>query len=1285
MRRASTPARNWPIFVSLISAALPDGYSSAKRLHAGQLSEVYSAIRDRDGAEVILKLYAGDSASARLASAQREFEVLRALAGKGIPEAYEVILEHVTPVLVTQRARGVSMGAWVATGLPSVGSFLTVASQLAEALERVHVARFIHCDVNPWNIVVDPATLETYLIDFGLARRLGSAERSTAGSSGGLEGTLLYIAPEQTGRMNRGTDLRSDLYSLGAAFYQALTGRPPFESNDPLELIHAHIARMPVAPAQLRAELPQVISDLVLKLLRKEPEERYTNAGVLHADLELLREQLERTGRIEPGFELAATEAPDSPRFSRKLHGRTREIAALHALKKRVTSGRAPALLLQGEAGCGKSALVDELRPWLAEVGGYLVSGGFDLYRDRPYAGWESALGSLIQQLLVESDARLEQWKTELHAGLGNIAQALVDLLPDLQFVVGDVPPVPALGPRETQARLSLALQRFLGVCASKNRPLVLLLDDLQWSDAGSRFLLEDLLCSELPEGLLLICAYRSGDVAAGHPLTALFARLTERRIPVESLTLGALDAQAGVEMLAEALARPIDEIRSLGQLVERKTGNNPVLMRQFVEHIHARGLLRWQRGQGWSWDPSEIAASDIPDGAVALMTEKIGRLEPAARSLIEFASCVGDEFDLDVLTELGRAERTVLEQGLYALSDAGLIAPCPNGFRFVHGRIREAAQSLLADDARARLHYDMARLLLARTLEAEQPQRVFEIVEHLNRGLAHVGDDMRLTAIRLNVAAGKRALGSGAAATSEGYLGIARRLLREEDWSSERALGFELYLQSAESALLRRDFEGSLALLADLDACTPSLMESTHIEVKRIQVFVLTQPPEQCTRYALEVLRRHGIRWPMHPSPLRARLALRRLLWKLRPGTRRELLYRATKVDPSWLAPIMITGASGGVMTRVDVHLVVLVSCWLLDSNLRRGYVARPSFSLAAYATWIQVVLGNAPESERLTQLAQEWGEKVPDPAFKPRVDMQLHAILRPWWTRRRQTLAAMDRVAESMREIGDLEYAYYARFLKIAYGALAGENVADAERDFAELADAVRRSGQRYPEPERCHAVYRMLLGATPGEFEAARSESKAWIQANGGSAQVYIRTFWMLVLCLHNRFEEVIVESDPVQQMLFSIVPYVHVADHTFLRGIACAALATKARGALRRRYLKDLKACHRRVREWARHGPDFVHMEMLLSAEQARLRGDANGARALYDKAAQRAKDQEYVHHAALACERRARMLATLRRETEAGASLREAVALYAKWGSLPKAESLEQERKTLIGG
>ncbi len=1246
---------------------------------------MYWAVRDRDATEVILKLYAGDSTAQRLASAQRELETLRTLAGKGTPRPLEILLEHVTPVLVIEFVPGVALGTWIEAGLPSPSAILRVALQLAEVLGRVHAARFTHRDVNPRNVVVDPATLATHLIDFGIARRLGSAEGDAVGTGGGLAGTLLYIAPEQTGRMNRVSDMRSDLYSLGATLYHALTGRPPFESTDPLELIHAHIARVPVPPIQLRPEIPAALSEVVLKLLRKEPDERYPTAAVLHADLLMLQEQLERTGRMDGGFALGGAQEPERPSFSRKLHGREREIAKLRALQEQVCTGHASMLLIQGEPGCGKSALIDEFRPWLAEAGGYLAIGGFDLYSDRPYAGWETALGSLCQQLLVESDARLERWRTELLAGLGGIAKALVELLPDLGFILGEVEAVPALGPRETQARLSLAVQRFLGVCAGRSRPLVLFLDDLQWSDAGSRYLLEDVLSSDLPEGLLVIWACRSGVLTSGHPLTALLARLAERRIEVETLTLSTLAAEAGTEMLAEALERSVDDVHDLGRLVERKTGNNPLLIRQFIDHIHARGLLRWRRGHGWSWSPAEIAAADIPDGAVALMTEKMGRLEPISRELIELASCVGDEFDLDLLTELARLEKTSLEKALFALSDAGLIAPCTNGFRFVHGRIREAAQSMLSAETHAQLQYDIGRLLLARTPEAEHAEHASTIVDHLNRGLAHVGEDLRLTAVRLNLAAGGRALAKGAAATSEGYFGVARKLFLDRDWEQERSLGFSLLLRSAESTILVGDFDSALSLLADLERRSPSLLESAQIAARRVQIFAMTKDPVECMSYALGILSGLGVRWPLRPSPARARLALLVLRLRLRMREGRELFRPAASMDPGLLAPILVIGACTGVIGRVDLHLGVIASCWVISSNLRQGYLARPGYSLAVYAGWLQLILGDTAGAQRAAQLALEWGERVPDPVYRPRLEMHIHAILRPWWMPRRQALAGLERISESMREVGDLEYAYYARFLDSSYGALAGNPVGETGRALLEIADAVRRSGTRYPEPERFHDAYRLLLASELSDraIENAVAESDSWLASNSGGVEAYVRTCWLLVLCVFNRHDLAFSQSERFSKWLFRIVPYVHVTDHTFYRGLAAAALASSAHRRDRVRYVHVLRRSLGKLRRWAKGGPDFAHMELLLAAEHARLRRKPERARALYEQAQQGAKRQDFIHHAALACERRARMFIDLRRETEAAAALREAGALYAKWGCETKARALEHERNALV--
>ena len=1263
---------------------LPDGYSSAKPLHAGAGSEVYSAIRTLDGRDVVLKVYKGKPAERRVDQARREHEALRAVSGRGIPEALDLLLDAVRPALVTAQVRGVSMASWLAAR-PDLGAFLSVGIQLTEILSRVHTAHFIHCDVNPSNVIVDPVTLETHLIDFGLARRLGSAELGGQSPSGGVDGTLLYIAPEQTGRMNRGCDARSDLYSLGATLYHALTGHPPFQSSDALELIHAHIARVPASPREQRPELPEVLSSLVLKLLRKEPEERYRSASALLADLCACRDQLAAMGSIAP-FELGRAHSSEGLRFSARLYGRELEVAMLSEVLASAASGASRVLWIEGEPGTGKSALVDALRLRVADRGGYLASGKFDPHREQAYGGWSAALGSLVQQLLLESDARMQRWRSELRERLGSIAAALLPLVPDLEFILGEVSAVPPLGPRETQARLSLALRRLLSVCARREHPLVIFLDDAQWSDVASRFLLEDLLDGGAPEGLVLIAAYAPSESGTAYPIETFRAKLTRKGIASDSTTLGALAPDAVVAMLGDVLGRSAEEARSLGSILERKTGNNPLLVRQFLEHIHGRGLLRHEPGTGWRWDPSEIAAADIPDGAVALITARLTRLAAEPRALIEFASCVADEFDVELLAALSGRERAALEPLLDALTEAGLIAACPRGLRFVHGRIREAVQSLLDAAVRARLHHDMARILLARIPEAaERGERVFAIVEHLNLGLAELSEDSRRTAVQLNLEAGKRSLASGAAATCEHYLAVARQLLRAEDWERAHGLGFEVLARSADGALLRTDFDAVRLLLDALEPHCGSILEWGELEEKRIQLLALTTHPEEAIRYVLAVLRKFGLRLPPRPSRLRTCIALRFTQWLLRIRGDRALFRAAVAPDPRAVAAIRLIGAAGGLLSRFDGYLISLVSCWIARCNTRRGYVTRPAYSLSSLATWLQVVLGDSRDSKRLARLALELTDL--EPAQRCRLEMQQGAMLHPFWMRRRHALAQLDRVAEDMRELGDLEYVQYTRFMQAYFLGIGGELVSRTDRRFEELAAGIARSGQRYPLPEVCYRIYHLLTlsDLSPAMLEQALAESDARLAPHRDSLQSYVRTLWVMVLCILGRHDLAFAQSEELGELRFRVTPWVHVVDHTFYRGLAAAALASEGKGAARRRHRGELRASLWRMRRWARSGPDFEHMAVLLDAERARLRRDFAGARQLYERAAQRARQQEFGHHAALAWERCARMLADQRRDTDAASALDEAVGLYGKWGAHAKASALASEGRQLAGG
>jgi hypothetical protein len=1258
----------------------PDDYVLGKVLRATPHGEVHAALRESDRRPVVLKWKARDALQDGRSRARLELDALRKVAGPGVPVALEIVASAGGPALALEPIEGIALSAWAADADVEPDAFLKVASQLALTLQRVHDVHLLHRDIRPEHVLVDPTTLAAHLIGFGFARTLGASAAADPRSGGlsGYAGTPAYIAPEQTGRMGRGMDSRSDLYALGGTLYFMLTGAPPFE-GDTLGLIHAHMARKPVSPLERRPTLPATLARIVLKLLEKEPEQRYQSAAALHRDLVECSARLERGETIADDLPLGRADRRERPVFTARLYGRDAELAALRAAYARVAERGMEILRVAGLSGSGKSALVQELRRALPRTGGRLASGRFDRYRrDVPYAGLFSALAALVHQILTESDESISRWRADLSGSLGSVlASAMVEQIPELGIIVGEVPAAPAVGPRETRSRLALAVRRFLKGSAQKTHPLVLFLDDVQWADPGSLDLLEALLGARDAENLLVVLAYRSEEVGQNHPFQELLARLEQRSVRSQLIELAPLSVETTRQMLADVLGGSDAATRALAASVARKTTSNPLLIQQFVLHVHALGLIAYSDSDGWTWDEAAVAAAPIPDGAVALMVAKLERLDPQHRELLLFASCVGHAFDTDLLAELSGRSRDALEPLLFALAEQGLLALSELGFCFVHDRVREAAQALLSEEARSRLHHQMGRHLVETLPAADRESRLFEIVEHLNGGLAHLPEELRVEAMQLNLAAGQRALGAGAAATASAYFSVARGLFRDSDWSPHWSLGFELWLASAETAFQVKSFAVALALLDTLESRPRSVLEAARVVCKRIHFYSVLRPPVETVEYALAELRKRGVRWSMQPSRLRAVIAVLKTRWKLRGRTVENILKPATSIDAERAARILIIDQAGAMMSLVNVRFLTLATSFVLYEFLRHGYMAQPGFSIGAYALSSYITSVDGKQARRLARIGLEWGVRAPDPIWTPRTEFIIHGLLMPWLIPRRAALASLEKVLPRLLELGDVEYCYYARFTLVAYGILAGEPVSSVERQLVESAAAGDPRDARYASFADLHRAFRLLAVRTPEDvrLDELQRESEAPVPE---TVEPEVRTTGLLVFCVYGRHDLAFAQTERDRRRVFRLAPWSHVADHTLYRGLSAAALLDTARGWSRRRLLRIVRLSARRLQQWARSGPDFEHMATLLQAELARIRGRQADARQRYQQAAQRALQQASPHHAALAHERHARMLLGLRRTTEGVAALQQAIAAYRQWGAAAKVAALERE-------
>ena len=797
------------------------GYQLGRQFHAGSHFSAFRGTRISDGARVIIKAtnenFSGFQSGARL---EREYELTRSLDDPGVARAEAIERCGNGNALIFEDTGRISLSQYMEGRILPLESFFRIALQVTEILGRVHARYVVHKDIKPSNIVIDPQTLSAQLTDFGIAAAFA---RETASNKAPeeLEGTLPYIAPEQTGRMNRSIDARSDLYSLGITCYEMLTRRLPFETKDPAELVHQHITRVPQPPHALDAAVPEPLSRVVMKLLAKDPEDRYQSAFGLAYDLRVLEEGL-RNGGAAGEFEIGQRDVPSQLRLPERLYGRELQLRVLmHALEQVTSPGRAPLLQISGGSGIGKSALVREvMRPIAGRRGGF-ISGKFDqLNRNRPYSGIIQAFEELARKLLTESRERAEQWRGKLLDALGPNAQVILDVIPGFEQLTGKQPAVAALGPSESQHRFNLMFRRFVRALATSDHPLVIFLDDLQWVDSASLALIEVLMTDPDMANLLLIGAYRDNEVDAGHPLLLLLGELKRAGTPGDCIVLGPLESEQVGPLIADTLRSGEEATRSLSALVMAKTGGNPFFVRQFLRTLSETGLLAFEPGVArWVWDVARIEQEQITDNVVELVAARIHSLDAQAQRLVQLAACIGNRFDLRTLSIVSGTGERETAFGLAGAMRLEIVAPIgeaykylqfaesPIAYRFPHDRLQQAAYSTIAESERPALHQRIGRLILEQSDGVQIEDRLFEIVNHLNMGTGQPDSDRQVLA-RLNLRAGNKAKAATAYEAALRYLGTGAELVGDTDRKAEPQLTFELHLQHAEATYLCGRFQ---------------------------------------------------------------------------------------------------------------------------------------------------------------------------------------------------------------------------------------------------------------------------------------------------------------------------------------------------------------------------------------------------------------------------------------------------------------------------------------------
>src|SRR5580700_10773716 len=904
---------------------------------------------------------------------------------------------------------------------------LRIAIGLTTALGHVHRRGLTHKDIKPENVLVDDDD-RVWLTGFGIASRL-PRERQVPAPPETISGTLAYMAPEQTGFMNRSVDSRSDFYSQGVILYRMLTGALPFGAADPLEWVHCHIARRPTLPSD-RAAVPEPVCAIVMKLLAKNAEDRYQTALGVAADLQRCFEEWESRGCIEP-FQLGTDDVPGRLLISEKLYGRAREVETLLTAFDRIVKGGAPELVLvSGYSGIGKSSVVNELHKVLVPPRGLFASGKFDQYkRDIPYSTLVQAFQSLVRQLLGKSDIELAIWRDALVESLGPNARLMTDLIPELKLIIDDPPPVPELGPQQAQGRFQLVFRRFIGVFARQDHPLALFLDDLQWLDAATLDLLEDLLTQSDLRHLMLIGAYRDNEVDATHPLRHKLDAIRQAGALVQEIHLAPLACDDFKQLIADALRCDPADVAPLAQLVEEKTAGNPFFVVQFLYTLEEEGLLRLDHDAVcWSWDLNRIHAKGYTDNVVDLLVGRVTGLPVKTQQALQQLACLGSVATIAMLSTVLEVPEAHVHADLWLAVREELVEHLEDSYKFMHDRVQEAAYSLIPEALRAEAHLRIGRLLAARTPTEKREEAVFDIVGHLNRGAALITQrEERDQLAELNLVAGKRAKRSTAYASALTYLTIGTTQLSEDRWERRRELIFALELERAECEFSTGQVSIADERLAMLSDRTTTTAERATIACLHVDVCTTLDQPGRAVAVGLDYLRHVGIEWSPHQKEEEVRREYERI-WSLLAGrTIEDLIDLPLMEDAAFLATVNVLTKMFPPASFTDTNLESLTICKAVSLSLERGNCDASCFAYVQLARKAGSRFGDYGAGFRFGQLGCELVDRRGLKRFEAATYFCFSLYVEPWTKHVRGCRDLLRRAFEAANRIGDLLYGIY------------------------------------------------------------------------------------------------------------------------------------------------------------------------------------------------------------------------------------------------------------------
>ncbi len=1275
------------------------GYNQIEAIYEGANTIIYRAEKE-DKTVVIIKTIRSEYPTIEeITRLRHEHKILEQLPIEGIVKPLALENFHNGLALIFEHFPGVSLKDFITHRKLKINEFIHLSIQLTKILGELHQNQIIHKDIKPDNILINPETRQVKIIDFSIASGL-ERENQILSTPNMLEGTLAYMSPEQTGRMNRSLDYRTDFYSLGVTFYEMLTEKLPFSASEPLEFVHCHIAKQPVPPSEINPKIPQAIADIVMKLLSKTAEDRYQSAQGLKADLEICQKMLDR-GEISP-FIVGQLDLYSKFSIPQKLYGRETEVKTLLKAFERVSAGNTQIMMVSGYSGIGKSCLVQEIHKPIVRQKGYFISGKFDQFkRNIPFASLIQAFQELMRQLLTETDAQIAVWQAKILAAIGANSQVIIDVIPEVEKIIGIQAAVPQLGPSESQNRFNRVFQQFIHVFSQPQHPLVLFLDDLQWADLPSLKLIELIVTDPESQYLLLIGAYRDNEVNSTHPLIHTLQKIQSNGKTVNNIILSPLNINHVIQLLSDTFHQETSQVLPLAELVFQKTQGNPFFLTQLLQSLVQDHQLCFNFDRGcWEWDIEVLQGIKNSDNVIELMVSQIQKLSTKTQNILKLAACIGDKFNLDILSIVNEKSQSETALDLWEALQSGLVIPLNQSYKipilfnqetaknfpgkslkitykFLHDRVQQASYYLIPPEEKKAIHLKIGRLMLQNLNESELDETTFDLVNHLNLGIDLITDQNQQDELaNLNLKAGKKAKLSTAYAAALRYFQVGLQLLDSQSWHHQYDLTLALHTEAMEAQYLNTNFEAAETLAEVILQQATNQLDRVKVYELQMQMYTAQHQILRAVNIGLHALENMGI-FLLDASV--------ETFERQRLPQFEDLENMPKMTDPDKLAATRILTNVLPAVLQAKPEILLQVVLTLVNLSIEHGLSELAAFGYSFYGVILCGYLGDIESGYHAGEIALRLLDLFDSKLHRCKVYNMVYVFVRPWKHHVKESMNSLVEGVQSGLEVGDLVFASYCALNYCTFLFSTEERleiVQQKQEVYISLLQQLKNNLSIYSTNIWRQMTFN-LQGAVNDKCQLIgnsfdqESALPKLHETNDGWSLFNAYLAKAILLYSFKDFNQAIANALKAEEYSGSVVGVMCVTVHKLYYSLILLSLYSHAETTERERYLNQVELNQEKLKLWAFHAPmNYQHKYDLVEAEKARVLGQILPAMELYNRAIQGAKEQGYIKEEALGNELAAEFYFSINNHKVGQIYLTESYYSYLRWGATAKVRDLE---------